>query len=96
MKEVASRNDYCIEQDSDLKPYEWYPKGETKLFEKLPELIRPKKLSELLDISVSTIYDWKYRAKMRNIPKELFVKVNRLLFIRTEVLRNWITPNILL
>ena len=60
------------------------------IFNNLPELIRPKRLSELLGISLSTVYDWKYRGKTRNIPSNLFLKINRLLFIRTEVLKRWV------
>jgi predicted DNA-binding transcriptional regulator AlpA len=61
------------------------------IFDNLPELIKPKQLAELLSISVATVYDWKYKEKTRKIPKDLFLKMNRSLYINTEVLRSWIT-----
>lgn len=67
--------------------------NETKLFDNLPELLRPASVASMLGIKVSTIYDWKYRGKTRNIPENLFIKVNRFLYINTEVLRSWIISN---
>ena len=61
----------------------------TKIFENLPNLMRPKRVAEVLDISIKTIYDWKYRGQMRNIPSDLFIKLNRSLYINTEVLKRW-------
>lgn len=60
------------------------------IFENLPDLIRPQKAARLLDISIKTIYDWKYRGRTRNIPNDLFIKLNRSLYINTEVLKKWI------
>lgn len=60
------------------------------LFENLPEILKPKTVAELLDVSISTIYDWKYRQKTRNIPDNLFIKINRLLYVQTSALRDWI------
>jgi predicted DNA-binding transcriptional regulator AlpA len=48
-------------------------------------------VADLLGLSIKTIYDWRYKQKTRNIPSDLFIKVNRLLFVRTAVLRKWIT-----
>lgn len=62
-----------------------------KLFDNLPELIRPRELSRILGISIATVYDWKYRGRTRDVPINLFLKINRTLFIRTEVLKNWIS-----
>ena len=67
------------------------PQTDSKLFEKLPELIRPEVLAKELGISVKTIYDWKYQGKTRKIPDDLFLKINRLLYIQTPVLRTWIS-----
>ncbi len=64
-----------------------------KLFDNLPDIIRPHTASKLLDVSVATIYDWKYRGKTRNIPDDLFLKLNRSLYLNTEVLRSWVTSN---
>lgn len=60
------------------------------LFENLPELLKPEKVASILGISVSTIYDWHYRMRLKKVPQNLFLKFNRLLFIRTNVLRDWI------
>ncbi len=61
------------------------------LFYNLPELLRPSVVADLLGISIKTIYDWHYKRTMRNLPKDLFIKVNRLLYIRTAGLKRWIT-----
>lgn len=63
---------------------------ENQLFYNLPDLIKPTVAADLLDISVKTIYDWRYQAKTRNIPDDLFIKINRLLYLRTKSLRRWI------
>ncbi|MBD66007.1 MAG: hypothetical protein CME62_12425 [Halobacteriovoraceae bacterium] len=63
------------------------------LFDNLPEIMRPHKVADLLGLSVKTIYDWKYRGKTRNIPSDLFLKLNRSLYIRTEVLKRLVTSN---
>lgn len=62
------------------------------LFENLPELLTPIKVAEMLSLSVKTIYDWHYRPKNRiaAVPAGLFIKFNRLLYLRTEVLRKWV------
>lgn len=61
-----------------------------KIFENLPELITPKTLETVLGRKVKTVYDWHYRGKQRNVPPGLFLKFNRILYIRTEVLKRWI------
>ena len=60
------------------------------LFDNLPKIIKPAVAASILGISVNTIYDWKYRHKLRKVPANLFLKINRLLFLRTEVLEKWI------
>ncbi len=60
------------------------------LFDNLKGLLRPEQVASLLGISVKTIYDWHYRGKRRNIPVHLFMKINRLLYLRTDVLKDWI------
>lgn len=57
-------------------------------------LLRPREVSKMLGISTETIYDWKYRAKKRNIPDGLFIKFNSRLFIRSDVLNQWISSQI--
>lgn len=59
-------------------------------FEKQKGWMRPEEVSQLLGISVKTIYDWKYRGATRGVPQGLFIKFNRQLFIRTEVLKTWV------
>mgnify|MGYP001253402011 CR=1 FL=1 len=67
--------------------------GSKMLFENLPELMKPQKAAGVLGISVKTIYDWKYRGQTRNIPSDLFIKINRSLYIRTDALRRWVISN---
>ncbi len=62
----------------------------TPIFENLPEIVKPEAVAEVLGVSVKTIYDWRYRQKLRGVPDGLFLKFNRLLYLRTEVLRQWI------
>ncbi len=62
-----------------------------ELFENLPEIMRVSELASLLGVSVKTIYDWKYRSKMRKIPQHMFMKINRMLFIRTKELKKWLS-----
>lgn len=61
-----------------------------KLFENLKGLLSTQEVSELLGLSPKTIYDWKYRPVVRRVPEGLFVKFNRKLFVRTDILRSWI------
>lgn len=56
----------------------------------LPELIRAESAASILGVSIKTIYDWRYRGKMRGVPDGMFVKLNRGLLVRTSVLREWI------
>ena len=61
-----------------------------RFFENLPELMKPEAVAALLSVSVKTIYDWRYHQELRKVPKGLFLKFNRLLYLRTEVLKQWI------
>lgn len=63
---------------------------ESELFENQKGWMRPKEVSSILGIPVPTIYDWKYRAEKKNVPKDLFVKLNGQIFIRKKVLLTWI------
>lgn len=60
-----------------------------KFFENLPDLIRAENLASLMGLSVKTIYDWRYRARIRRVPAELFLKFRGKLFVRTKVLKQW-------
>ena len=59
-------------------------------FENLPALLGVEATASLLNYSVSTIYDWRYRGKRKKVPQDLFLTFNRRLFIKTEVLKRWI------
>ncbi len=68
-----------------------------KLFDNLPKLMRPEQIAELFGYSVATIYDWRYRGKLRGVPDGLFLSLNRRLYIRTDFFLNWIAsqnPNL--
>ena len=60
------------------------------IFENLPKLLRPAQVASVLNRKVCTIYDWHYRQKLRKVPPELFVKFNRSLYLRTDILKEWI------
>jgi len=62
----------------------------SSFFYNLPKLIKPHVLAKELGLSVATIYDWKYRGKMRKIPEDLFLKIAGRLYIRSDVLYNWL------
>ncbi len=64
---------------------------ESVFFDNLPELMRPEKAASVLGVSKQTIYDWRYRRQERQIPPEMFIKINRMLYVRTKVLTEWIT-----
>jgi len=63
---------------------------EIRIFENLKALLTPQEVSKLIGVSPNTIYDWKYRPIKRKVPVGLFVKFNRKLLLRTDILRNWI------
>ena len=61
-----------------------------KLFDNLPKLLRPEAVAPILGISTKTVYDWRYRGHLSHVSKQLFLKFNRFLYVRTDVLRDWI------
>ena len=63
---------------------------EIRIFENLKALLTPQEVSKLIGVSPKTIYDWKYRQVERKVPTGLFVKFNRKILLRTDILRNWI------
>ncbi|PIR23423.1 MAG: hypothetical protein COV44_02970 [Deltaproteobacteria bacterium CG11_big_fil_rev_8_21_14_0_20_45_16] len=65
-------------------------KDQPLFFDNLPELMRPEKAAFVLGVSKQTIYDWRYRQKQKSIPPEMFIKINRMLYLRTNVLKQWI------
>ncbi len=60
------------------------------IFENLPNILRPTQVASILGLSIKTIYDWHYRQEKRKVPKELFLKFNRSLYLRTDILKQWI------
>ena len=60
------------------------------IFDNLPKLISPKDLADCLGISLATVYDWNYRKQTRGIPSKLFLKLGRKLYVRTDVLNEWL------
>lgn len=67
------------------------PADSELFFDNLPELVRPEVAATALGLSVKTIYDWRYRQKQLRVPEDLFVKFNRFLYLKTPILRHWIT-----
>lgn len=72
------------------QPDGFYDLSVGPLFDNLPTLLRPGKAAVVLGVSVKTIYDWHYRRRLRNVPPALFLKVNRFLYLRTDILKTWI------
>jgi predicted DNA-binding transcriptional regulator AlpA len=60
-------------------------------FDNLKGWMRPHEVAEKFGISVWTIYRWKNRGKLAGVPEDLFIKFNRSLFVRTDILRLWIS-----
>lgn len=54
------------------------------------QLLRATEVAKMLGVSLETIYDWKYRSKIRRIPEGMFLKVSRMLFVRSDLLKQWI------
>jgi len=64
--------------------------SQRRLFDNLRELERPEAVASVLGISIATIYDWRYRSRQRKVPAGLFVTFNRRLYLRTDILQEWI------
>lgn len=62
-----------------------------KFFDNLKSWMSPQEVATTFGYSVWTVYRWKNRGRLANVPDGLFVKFNRKLFVRTEVLRHWIS-----
>jgi hypothetical protein len=60
-------------------------------FENLKGWMRPQEVALTFGISVLTVYSWKAKAKTRKVPEGLFVKFNRQLYVRRDVLQAWIS-----
>lgn len=66
------------------------------LFENLPDLINPELAARILHKSVKTLYDWNYRGKTRKrkIPSNLFLKLGGGLYVRKNILLQWISNEV--
>jgi hypothetical protein len=62
-----------------------------EFFDNLKGWMRAHDVARTFGISIQTIYSWKAKGKMRNVPDDLFIKFNRHLYVRTDVLRRWIS-----
>jgi hypothetical protein len=73
------------------------PSQRAELFDNLPKLMRTEQFAEHFRYSKATIYDWRYRGKLRGVPDNLFLTLNRRLYIRTDVFLAWLAsqnPNL--
>lgn len=85
-------NDILLETNIfDIKETE--VNSSSLLFENLPDLIIPEIAAKVLNKSVKTLYDWKYRGKTRRekIPSKLFTKMGGGLYVRKDILLEWVS-----
>lgn len=60
-----------------------------EIFENQPKLLTPEQVAENYLVSRTTVYDWKYRPEKYAIPRGMFIKFGRKLFIRTDIFKEW-------
>ncbi len=60
------------------------------LFENQGGCISLREFCERFGYPIKTVYDWKHRPAKYKAPKDLFLKFNREVFVRLEVLRSWV------
>ena len=60
-------------------------------FDSLKGWMSPQEVADKFGFSIWTIYKWKNRGALAGVPTGLFIKFNRKLYIRTEILRRWIS-----
>jgi hypothetical protein len=64
--------------------------GEKKIAEQAKrEWVSPKTLNQIYDVSLDTIYDWKYRPASYDYPARMIVKSGRSLSINLVLFENW-------
>ena len=61
-----------------------------KLFDNQPDLLSPKTVAEIIGLSVTTIYDWKYRSSKYDIPEGMLFKFGRRLKVVKPILIKWL------
>lgn len=60
-------------------------------FDNIKKFLRPQEVADMFDMSLQTIYDWKYRPHVRNTPDGLFIKFNGQVYLQTEILVAWVS-----
>lgn len=60
------------------------------LFENQGGCIGLREFCDRFGYSIKTVYDWKHRPRRYGAPRDLFLKFNREVFVRLEVLRSWV------
>jgi hypothetical protein len=68
-----------------------------RLFDNLPKLMRTEQFADHFSYSKATIYDWRYRGAGRGVPSDMFLSLNRRLYIRTDIFLAWLAsqnPNL--
>lgn len=65
-------------------------RSEVKLFDNLPRTMRATAFAEATGLSLKTVYDWHHRGSDYGIPRELFFKIGRMLFVNTDVFLDWV------
>lgn len=63
------------------------------VFDSEIELMSVKDFCKSFGFSKATVYDWKYRSKAYEIPDELFIKIGKKLFLRTDIFRRWVSSS---
>lgn len=58
------------------------------------QVLRAQEVAMMLGVSRETIYDWNYRAKLRKVPEGMFIKIGRMLFLRSDLLKDWLANRI--
>lgn len=60
------------------------------LFENQKGCMNLKEFSSRFGYPIKTLYDWKHRPAKYKAPKDLFLKFNRDVFVRLDVLHSWL------
>lgn len=60
------------------------------IFENRKGCMSLRDFSERFGYPVKTLYDWRHRPGKYKAPKDLFLKFNREIFVRLDVLHSWL------
>ena len=86
---ISLKNKLCVIENKNRLERTKRKNSQT-FFDNRARFIRPKELADYLGVSIRTVYDWYYNREDKGIPENLFLKLGRLLFIRTDVLEIWL------